>query len=129
MVVLVDQTRLEAAPVIDNAQLNRVRPADQLHVGVPRAAMLDHISEAFLHDAIEAQGCILGYYCRHLVVSEVDRQAVGLSQSLAQATDGCHKPKLFQVRRMESMRHAMHGRRQLLDLGRQLAHSRTELGC
>src|SRR5205807_8414732 len=43
----VDQTRLEAAPVIDNAQLNRLRPADQLHVGVPRAAMLDHISDAF----------------------------------------------------------------------------------
>ena len=61
-------------------------------------------------------------------MSESDRKTVALGQFLAQAADGGHESQLLQLRRVQLVRQVMHGRRQLLDPGRQLLQAPAELG-
>src|SRR5881628_2974687 len=122
-----DLPGVEPAPVIDDPQGDRVRSPTQRDLDVLGATVLDGISQPLLRDAIEAQGRIRRDRCRHLIVGELDLEAVVMSQLPAEAADRRHESELLQLRRMKLVRQAVHRRRQVPDLGQQLLYSCAEL--
>src|SRR5437867_30543 len=122
-----DLPGFEPTPMIDDPQVDRVRSAAQRDLGLLGAAVLDGISQSLLGDAIEAHGRIRRDRWRDLIVSELDLEAVVMSQLPAEVADRRHESELLQLRRMELVRQVVHGRRQVFDLGQQLVHPCAEL--
>ena len=73
----IKQSRIETDSIIDNGKVQCLDTAPQLHRCPLGAAVLDHILQAFLGNAIKAQGRFLRKPFRHLAEGELDLQAVG----------------------------------------------------
>src|SRR6266542_3888938 len=99
-----DPPRVEPDAVIHDPQGYRIGASRQIHAEVLGAAVLDGISQPFLHEAIEAQRRIGRNHFGHLVVDEFDLETVSLSQLPAEATDGRDEPELLQLCRVQPVR-------------------------
>src|SRR5262249_60685292 len=86
-----DLPGVEPTPVIDDPQRNRVRRPTQCDLGLLGTAVLDGIAQPLLRDAIQAHGRIRWDRCWHLIMGELDLEAVAMSQLPAEVADRCHE--------------------------------------
>src|ERR1700757_4480961 len=70
----IDILRIKSCPGVRNAQLDAIAMTRKLHLGLSRTAVLDDVSQCFLHNSKEAKRHFLR---EHLIYVNVDKLNVG----------------------------------------------------